>query len=314
MRAQLTLGQDRKVMAQGSGMRLTRLLEELFASYGVVGDSGKHATELEGVSLLWARRTQPRALVMQPPGLLLLAQGQLRCFVQREQIDYGAQTYAIVALPMLMETQLFATQEQPLLGLLIDIELTALTRMVELIGSDLPKEPELLTSSLPRGLSPVALHEPLQDAAARLTSYLCDKLFSRALAAGAVDEIIFQVLMGPHGCALLDMLEANSHHARIARVLHLIHDQLNASMTVEELAREARMSQSTFHRVFKSSTGQSPLRYIKQVRLTQARRLLRSKELSVSEVASTVGYDSLSQFSREFKRAFGAPPSKFHKD
>jgi len=144
----------------------------------------------------------------------------------------------------------------------------------------------------------------------RLALYLCVELRARSLAPGAGDELVFHVLMGEHGATLQQLTRSSSKQARIARSLSIIHGDLEANPSVEALAREANMGTSTFHRVFKAQTGESPLRYIKRVKLAAARRMLRSGDLGVAEVAARVGYESASRFARDFKRAFGVSPSQ----
>ena len=121
-------------------------------------------------------------------------------------------------------------------------------------------------------------------------------------------EIHYWLLTAEHGAILRQISEQDSHAARIAKVIAGIRRDISASLRVDDLAGEAGMSVSAFHAHFKDITGTSPLQFQKQLRLMEARRLLQAEKLSVSRAAFQVGYESATQFSREYARHFGLPP------
>ena len=123
-------------------------------------------------------------------------------------------------------------------------------------------------------------------------------------------EITYRVLTGPQGARLRQIAAAGAPAQRIARAVRWLKDHFADPLRVESLAREARMSLSGFHQHFKAVTGLSPLQYQKWMRLHEARRLMLGEGSDAAEAAFRVGYESASQFSREYRRLFGAPPRR----
>jgi AraC-like DNA-binding protein len=161
-----------------------------------------------------------------------------------------------------------------------------------------------------RGLD-VRLVEPqLLDAVGRLVALLDAPRTIGPLAPLVLREITYRVLAGPQGARLRQIAAAGAPAQRIARAVRWLRDHFAGPLRVESLAREARMSLSGFHQHFKAVTGLSPLQYQKRLRLQEARRLMLGGGLDAAEAAFRVGYESPSQFSREYRRMFGAPPRR----
>ena len=123
-------------------------------------------------------------------------------------------------------------------------------------------------------------------------------------------EILYRLLLGPKGGMLRQLAQPNSQLSQISRAIDVIRRQYNDTLRVEELARTAGMSSTSFHRHFRAVTAMSPLQFQKQIRLQEARRMLLAQKADAARVAFDVGYESASQFSREYRRLFGAPPGR----
>ena len=166
------------------------------------------------------------------------------------------------------------------------------------------------TQSLPKGIYDAPMSEALYDATIRLLQAISDPQDKKVLAPMIKREIIYRVLRGEKG----DILQALSHRNRrfiqIAKVLQKIHELYSSHFDIEKLAKELDMSSSTFHSSFKAVTGTSPLQYIKNVRLHKARTLMIQDGLNANIAAIQVGYESPSQFNREYKRLFDVTPAK----
>lgn len=152
------------------------------------------------------------------------------------------------------------------------------------------------------------LNTRMSDATLRLLQALSSPLEARLLAPSVVREITFLVLSGPQGAALRATTTQDGQFARIAKALRRIHDQYSSELDVATLAGEASMSVPTFHSHFKAVTATSPIQYIKAMRLHQARLMMIRSGLTAASASVKVGYESASQFSREFKRTFGRSP------
>lgn len=177
--------------------------------------------------------------------------------------------------------------------------------MEEAPGSDDDNE---LAPSAP--MASVPLDAGMADAVMRLLGCLQSPLDSHILGPQLVREIIFRALRSEQGNALRAVAGRHSGYGRMARALRRIHTDYASALDIDTLAREANMSVSTFHHNFKAMTFTSPLQYLKSVRLYKAWSLMVQDGLNASTAANQVGYESPSQFSREFKRYFGRTPSE----
>jgi AraC-like DNA-binding protein len=206
-----------------------------------------------------------------------------------------------VPLPAECETE--ASPDEPLLLLAINLEPAMIGEM--LLEMDEPPPP---AGPTPRGIASTPMSEELGGAVIRLLECLKSPLDSRMLGRQTVREVVYRVLLGEQGGALRALASRDDHFARIARALKYIHAEYASSLGVEDMARKAGMSVSAFHHRFQLVTASTPLQYLKRIRLDQARRLMTLDGYNAGTAARAVGYESASQFSREFKRLFGATP------
>ena len=245
----------------------------------------------------------PRAPVVYQPKILIVGQGRKRAYLGGEVYRYDAYNYLVLSVPMPAECETEASPEEPLLLLAINVEPTMLGEMM--LEMDEPPPP---VGPTPRGISSTPMSEELGGAVIRLLECLKSPLDSRMLGRQTVREIVYRVLQGEQGGALRALASRDEHFSRIARVLKHVHAEYARPLSVEELARKAGMSVAAFHHYFKLVTASSPLQYLKRIRLDQARRLMAHDGYNASTAARAVGYESPSQFSREFKRLFGVTP------
>jgi AraC-like DNA-binding protein len=280
-----------------SQRRIASLLDELATRDGI------HPTSVEGVKVARASKPVPRAPVVYDPKILIVGQGRKRAFLGGEVYPYDPFNYVALSVPLPAESETEASPEEPLLVLSIDVEPTMLGEM--LLEMDEPSTPAYPT---PRGISSTPMSEELAGAVVRLLECLKSPLESRILGRQTVREIVFRVLQGEQGGALRALASRDDHFARIARVLRLVHADYANPLGVDELAKKAGMSVTAFHLYFKLVTASSPLQYLKRIRLDHARRLMTHDGHNASTAARAVGYESPSQFSREFKRLFGVSP------
>jgi AraC-like DNA-binding protein len=159
-----------------------------------------------------------------------------------------------------------------------------------------------------RGLNVARVSEPLLDAVLRLLRLLRTPQDAAVLAPMAVREIYYRVLTGELGPRLHALAVADGHAQRIVRAIDLLKRRYAEPIRIEEVAEAVHMSPSSLHQHFKQVTSMSPLQYQKHLRLHQARRLMLTDGLDAASAGHQVGYESPSQFSREYRRLFGAPP------
>ena len=277
--------------------RLASLLDE------VAVHEGMHPTLIEGVRVFRRSQPLPRTPMVYLPNIVIVGRGRKRAFLGAEVYTYDPYNYLVLSVPLPAECEADASPEEPVLIVAIDVGPTMLGEL--LLEMDEPLPP---VGPTPRGISTTPMGDELGGAVIRLLECLRSPLDSRMLGRQTVREIVYRVLCGEQGGSLRALASRDDHFARIARVLKFMHAEYARPLGAEALARRAGMSVSVFHHHFKLVTASSPLQYLKRVRLDQARRLMALDGYNASTAARAVGYESPSQFSREFKRLFGVTP------
>ncbi len=258
------------------------------------------------LTLLWGTQPHPRTPVMYQPGIIFLFSGNKTGYLNDRVFRYDASEYLLLTVPLPFECETFATAQSPLAGLRLNIDITQLQDLLLDIGEDDRFAPQPSAS----GINSSVLTGEILCAAERLLDVLERPLDARVLGRQIIREILYHVLTGPCGGALLALVSRQTHFSQISRALRRIENQFTENLSVDLLAAEANMSVSAFHHNFKAVTSTSPLQYIKSFRLHKARLMMVRDGMKASTAAVQVGYESASQFSREFKRYFGVTPGE----
>lgn len=266
-------------------------------------NEGYTLSALEGVRFMRSDRPLGRTPVLYEPSIVIVCQGRKRGFLGSDVYVYDAQHYLVLSVPLPFSTETEASEAEPMLAVSIRLSLTDVADLMLAIDrSDQP------TGDLPRGIVSTPLGGPLADATLRLLEALASPLEAQILGPAIVREICFRVLVGQQGGAMRAALAHQGQFGKVAKALRRIHADFARSLDVTHLASEAGMSIPAFHAHFKTVTHTSPIQYIKSTRLHQARLLMIRDGLTVASASARVGYESPSQFSREFKRFFGRSP------
>ncbi|HYE26218.1 MAG TPA: AraC family transcriptional regulator [Clostridia bacterium] len=279
--------------------RMVELLEALTTGEGM------RPSLLDGVKLIRADRSYPRSPVLYEPSIVIVANGRKRGYVGDRVYTYDAQNYLVLTVPMPFECETEVGENGPLLGVSIRVELAVLS---ELMMNMNMRTRQAHGEGADRCISATPLDAKLGEATIRLLEALGSPLEAKVLGPQIVREITYRVLCGEQGGALRALLSINGAQAQIQRALHRMHSEYASPIEIASLAGEAGMSVSAFHHHFKAVTATSPLQYLKTVRLHKALMLMVQDGVGAAVAADKVGYESASQFSREFKRFFGAPP------
>jgi len=257
------------------------------------------------VTLMYTKQHHPRTPVLYNPGLVILFQGKKIGYLGKRTFSYDPKNYLMLTVPLPFECETFASAEQPMAGIQISIN----TVMLQDLLMDMEEAGFTGQKDQSSGISSGVLDEDILCAAERLLDVMEHPLRAKVLGPQIIREILFRVLISDNGGALQALVNRHTHFGQIAKALRRIESQYADNLSVEVLASEVNMSVSAFHHNFKAVTSTSPLQYLKTYRLHKARMMMMYDGLKASAAALRVGYESASQFSREFKRYFGVTPS-----
>lgn len=282
-------------------------IEDLAQAMGQIARiDGDYATEIPRLTLhRRSLRTEPLHCIY-GLGVAVVAQGGKQVSYSEQVIHYGPGQSLVTTVDMPVVSHVaIADAAKPFMAMQLTLDARALVQ----VASELELPP------LPRDLSAVALSlkpldEPLLDAMTRLVRLLAEPQLTARLAPLIQQEIMVRLLCGPHGNYLRHLVAAGSPSHQVAQAMAWLKQNFVSDMLMDDLAARAHMSPSTFRLHFRNLTGMSPLQYQKQLRLQEARQLMLNQDLDASATAARVGYESPSQFSRDYSRLFGEPPQR----
>ncbi|HWL71981.1 MAG TPA: AraC family transcriptional regulator [Geminicoccus sp.] len=282
-------------------------LEELAGLIGRhVADEGIHPCAIPRLALIRSRqRTEPVHVVYQP-SLCVVAQGAKQVMLGERVLRYAPGQFLVVSVDLPIVGQVIqAEPDRPYLALQLHLDPAMLAALLLELGPGPSPAPDpgpgLLLSTLDANLL---------GALVRLLRLLDQPVDIPVLAPLIEREILYRLLRGEQTAMLRQIAVVESRLQQVNRAISWIKRNFTAPFSIEAVAREARMSPSALHQHFKAVTAMSPLQYQKQLRLQEARRLLLAQARDAADVGHEVGYDSPSQFSREYRRLFGAPPTR----
>lgn len=281
------------------------LLEALAASIARLIEKSEHIETAIPDLALYRREepTQPTS-GMYEPSICWVAQGAKRVVLGEDTYVYDAHHFLITSVDLPTVWQVIeASPEKPCLGLVLKLDQREISQLM--VDSHLPP-PRAQRSS--RGMATGEVTLPLLRAFQRLLDLLDEPKDIPILAPIIQREISYRLLVGDQGARLRQMASVGSQSSQIARAIEWLKGNFTRPLRIDDLATQANMSTSTFHHHFRVLTAMSPLQYQKWLRLNEARRLMLTERLDATNAAFQVGYESPSQFSREYSRLFGAPP------
>src|SRR6476620_1990768 len=239
-------------------------------------------------------------------GLGVVAQGDKQVLIGEQSIDYGPGQSMLTTIDLPVVSHVTrASSREPFLGLMLTLDVRSILQMASEMDA-----PRSRRDDAHRSISFEALDATLLDALVRLVNLLDEPTLVPRLAPLIQQEITVRLLTGPHGPQLRHLVIAGSPSQQIAKVVAWLKQHFAQPLQGDDLADRAHMSPTTFRQHFRGLTGVSPLQYQKQLRLQEARQLMLNENLDAGSAGVRVGYESASQFSREYSRLFGAPPQR----
>lgn len=263
-------------------------------------ENGAALHPLGGLVLL--RREAPSVIEasVYTPVLCLILQGRKQVEIGDRVLSFGPGECLLVSHDLPVRSRV---TKAPYTALVFEIDVATIRKLYDEVAA------AALDGQRARAAETHRADRWLLDALHRLLALADAPSDAKVLAPLISKEIHYRLLTAPFGGMLRNLIHRDSHASAVARAIDHIRHDLRSPIAVPALARRVGMSASSFHKHFKSTTSTTPLQYQKELRLLEARRLLRTSGASVTTVAYEVGYESPSQFSREYARKFGVPPS-----
>ncbi|MGJ7489591.1 AraC family transcriptional regulator [Variovorax sp. ZT4R33] len=268
---------------------------------------GAHQTAIPRLMLARASQMAHPVHSVCEPAFCVLAQGSKRVLLGDEVYIYDSDQYLVASQNLPISGQVIdASPESPYLGLrlLFDVKDIAALALEFGLGDTSPQ------SAPQRGIFTGELSTTLLDPVLRLVKLLDAPDDVAVLAPLIVREILYRLLRSPDGWRLAQMAVIDSHSQRITHAINVLSQRFREPLRIEDVADEVHMSVSSLHQHFKSVTSMSPLQFQKQLRLQESRRIMISERVDAATAGHRVGYESQSQFNREYSRFFGLPPAR----
>lgn len=265
-----------------------------------------YRTPIDRVIILRSDHPKPPSHMISSPAMCIVAQGAKWAMFGGNRLEYRAGQALVIGVETPSIGRVIeASPGEPCLVLAFELDIAMMRSVAE--GLEAPPK---ASGEAGRGVFVTDFQGPLADCALRLVRLLETPKAIATLYPVIMREICYWLLTGPHGGDVARMTLANGPSHRVISAMHSLRDRFREAVRIDELAAIAQMSPSAFHRQFKALTSLTPLQYQKQLRLLEARRLMISSAVNVEAASFQVGYESPSQFSREYARMFGAPPKR----
>jgi len=270
------------------------------------GGDGPWVTPVPGLTLLRSDHEKRPTLLIFNPSLCVVLQGAKWATFGSKRVDYRAGQALVVSVDTpALGTVSQASPGRPYLGLIVEFDLAQMRDVAQSLGP-----PPAPSSDQGAGVFVADFNAQLADCVLRLLRLVEMPRAVPTLQPAIMREIYYWLLTGPHAGDMARLALTGTHAHSVISAIHMLRERYRQALPIEELARAANMSSSAFHRQFKVLTSMTPLQYQKQLRLLEARRLMITAAVNVETAAFEVGYESPSQFSREYVRMFGTPPRR----
>lgn len=295
------------VPARLTAAPLCRQLADLVSSR--MSEEGLYETDIPGLNLFRADAPTSCMSTVYEPSLCIIAQGREIVQLGDREIVYGALSYMVSSVDLPVNKLVVdASPENPFLAVKIKIDPIDIAELVLQLGDDPQNSKPIDAPHSACGMCVAQVDLGILDAMTRLVRLLDSPNDARVLAPLIQREIVYRALMGEMGSRMREFASVDSQSNRIYQVISILKERFAEPLRVRQLAEEVNMSESALYHSFKQVTCMSPLQFQKKLRLHEARLLMLKEGLEASTASYRVGYESPSQFSREYSRMFGAPP------
>lgn len=267
---------------------------------------GLYNTCIDEVKLFKTQTSAAQGPLVYDLCLVLVLNGQKTAYLGEYPLVYDVNNYLVIPTTLPFETSVIASEDEPLICMLVGINKEIMFDVMDSIS--LENNNQEVQSEL--GAFTDSVSPEISDIVLRLLKVVDNEKESKIFGDMLLKEMYYRVALGKNSHFLHKIFDDKNHEAKIAKALRTIRDNYNKHLDIPTLARDEDMSTSSFHAHFKKITSYSPLQYIKHIRLNKAKEFLLRQNYQVNDAAYEVGYESVSQFSRDFKAYFGCPPKE----
>lgn len=283
---------------------MNREILELAGS--ILKKDGLKSTYIDSVKIFKTTKNSPKQPLNYDFCLVFVLSGEKIGYLDEKFFKYNSQNYLVIPLTLPFECETRATEKEPFICILISIDRKMMYEIIESISKE--RDREFKSSEL--AVFSDSVTEDIESVIYRLLKISSSKEESKILKISILKELYYRIAVGKNSYFLHKMFLKDTNEGKISKALKEIHKNYKSSLDITKLAKSVDMSISSFHTHFKRVTSYTPLQYIKKVRLNRAKNLIAIHKYRVNETASKVGYESSSQFSRDFKNYFGYPPKE----
>lgn len=263
-------------------------------------NEGYNLTGLGGLRILRTETVLHDVPVLYKPGAVFVLQGRKQGMLEGDLYLYDEEHYLSVSVPVPFRMESVASVDRPLLAIYVEFDM----QLAAEIASDIEKRSSGTSVVKARSLVSSRMDPDILDVLLRLLKALTDPVETAVLGKAILHELHYRVLVGPQGGAMISALQQRGTLGKIVQSLARLRETYRSDVSVAALASDAGMSIPSYHAHFKALTGSSPMQYVKAMRLHEARLMIARQDMTIAEVALSVGYVSPAQFSRDFKRHF----------
>jgi len=282
-------------------------LEQLCERYGLDKKDGFSDTYVEEIKLFKVSSNDDLMPLLYNKGFSFIGQGKKIGYINDVRFEHGYTDYLVISSPQPVECETYILGDEPLIGIYINLDMNRLQRVVRKYSQFVEEEKSKeITFSITCNIRT----QVIEEIYIKLLNILDNEAESCMMCDGLLDELYYRILQSSNGAMLALLCQENSNVSKISRTVEYIIKNIDQKISLDEMARLADMSINNFHKLFKQALNDTPVQYIKKIRLYKARQLIIYDNMKTVDAAHEVGYDSTSQFSREFKRYFGISPSK----
>jgi len=284
------------------------ILNKLCELYKIDEKNGFIDTHIEEIKLFKITNNEQLAPLFYNKGFSFIGHGKKIAYVNDETYEYGKTDYLIVCSPQAVECETFILGDEPLIGIYVNLNINRLNKIVK----EFLKQEEVIKpkDNIFQTVTCNIKTKVMDDIFIKILKTLENKTESKILSNGLLDELYFRILQSEKGYMLEQLSLQNSNLSKISNVIQYVVNNIDKKITLEDMAQKADMSVNNFHKLFKEAQNDTPIQFIKKIRLNKAKQLIIYENHKAIEASESVGYSNFSQFSREFKRYFGESPSK----